>query len=81
MAVVAFILLQPDADYYVKIMRELNRDSVYFPDGSLKNILLWDDKGAVAIGTGDDNEIVVINKEDYKEIDQNILLRYLNMLI
>jgi len=77
----SFILLQPDTRYYINIMRELNRDTVYFPDASLVNIWLWDDKGTVTIGEGAEGDIIVINKDEYKEIDQNRLLQYLNILL
>ena len=76
-----FMLLQPDSKYYINIMRALNRDTVYFPDASLANIWLWDDKGTVTIGEGQEGEITVLNKNEYKEIDQNKLLQYLNILI
>ncbi len=76
-----FILLQPDTGYYTGIMRELNRDIVYFSDGSLGNIWLWDDFGTAAIGEGQEGEIIVFNKDEYKEIDQNKLLQYLHVLI
>lgn len=77
----SFILLQPDSKHYIDIMRGLNRDTLYFPDGSLVNIWLWDDKGAVAIGEGVEGEILVFDKDEYKEIDQDKLLHYLNVLI
>ena len=79
--VVSFILLQPDSKRYSDIMRGLNRDTLYFPDGSLVNIWLWDDKGAVAVGEGAESGILVFDKDEYKEIDQNKLLLYLNALI
>jgi hypothetical protein len=76
-----FMLLQSDSKLYIGIMRELNRDTVYFPDGGLVNIWLWDDKGTVAIGEDQAGEVIVFNKDEYKEIDQNKLLQYLNVLI
>ena len=81
LVIASFMLLQPDSKYYTDIMRELNRDIVYFSDGSLANIWLWDDKGTVTIGEGAKGEIIVFNKDEYKEIDQNKLLQYLNILI
>jgi hypothetical protein len=81
MIVSSFILLQPDSRHYSDIMRELNRDVVYFADGSLANIWLWDDEGTVTIGESADGELIVFNKDEYKEIDQNKLLQYLNVLI
>lgn len=77
----ALILLDSDSAQYTYIMRELNRDTVYFHDQSLANFWLWDDKGAVAIGEGAQGEILVFNKDEFKEIEQNKLLWYLNILI
>jgi len=77
----SFVLLQPDSPHYIFIMRLLNRDRVYFNDGSVKNIWLWDDKGEVTIGENSEEEITVINRDEYKEIEQNKLLRYLKVLI
>lgn len=81
MVISAFILLQPNSGFYAYIMRALNRDIVYFSDGSLAEILLWDDKGTVTIGEGLDGEIRVFNNDEYKEIEQNKLLHYLDLLI
>jgi len=77
----SFMLLQSGSKYYINIMRELNRDIVYFPDGSLTNIWLWDDKGTVTIGEDAEGDITTLNKDEYKEIDQNKPLEYLNILI
>jgi hypothetical protein len=77
----AFTLLQLDSGQYAYILRQLNRDIVYFNDGSLANIWLWDDKGAAAIGEDAEGEIIVFNKDEYKEIEENKPLRYLNVLI
>lgn len=76
-----FMLLQPESEHYLDIMRALNRDIVYFPDASITNIWLWDDKGTVIVGEGQEGEIIVFNKDEYKEIEQNKLLQYLGVLI
>jgi hypothetical protein len=81
LVIFSFLLLQPDSPHYSDIMRALNRDIVYFPDESLTNIWLWDDKGAIIIGEGQEGEIIVFNKDEYKRIDQNKLLQYLGILI
>lgn len=81
LVIFSFLLLQPDFQHYQDIMRALNRDTVYFPDDSLANIWLWDDKGGVIIGEGPEGEIVVFNKDEYKSIEQNKLLQYLGILI
>lgn len=77
----SFVLVRSDSPQHIFIMRLLNRDLVYFADGSLKHIWLWDDKGEVTIGENLEEEIVVINRDEYREIEQNKLLRYLNVLI
>ena len=77
----SFMLLQPDSGRYIEIVRALNRDTVYFPDASLTHIWLWDDKGALTLGEDREGEIIVFNKDEYKEIDQNKLLQYLGILI
>jgi len=79
---VSFILLQMDASGpYAYILRELNRDTVHFRDGGTADIWLWDDKGVAAIGENAEGEVTVFNKDEYKEIEENKLLRYLKNLI
>lgn len=79
---ISFLLLQTDSsEQYAYILRELNRDTVHFHDGGAAGIWLWDDKGAAAIGENAEGEVTLFHKDEYKEIEENKLLRYLKTLI